>query len=92
MGLAVTTADPYSVGNSELVIGCLQAAIVEERDLHRRVRGQAPMEEMLDLRMRGGNIGLRAYGYDLFVELLVGDAGRNAHPAIRRKGTASRER
>src|SRR5262249_49835639 len=32
-------SDPFSIGDGELVIGCLQTTVVEQRDLDRRIGG-----------------------------------------------------
>src|SRR5262249_56893382 len=57
---------------AELVVARLQAAIVEERDLNRRVRRQPACEQAFDRGTRQRRIFTCAYGDDVFFQFVAG--------------------
>ncbi len=85
-------ADPDRFGDPEFVIGRLQAAIVEQRDLYRRFGGQRSSHQMPHARVDRGSIVLRLDGDDVLAQFLTRNVGRDTQAAVRRKGLTGRER
>src|SRR5262249_26943469 len=86
-----TLSDPFSIGYGELVVCRLQSAVVEQRDLNRRVGRERASEKAAD--GGGCSLGLlrRAKRGCVLVELLLRDRRDDAHARIRREPGASRK-
>jgi hypothetical protein len=61
--------DPRRLGEAELVIGGLKVAIVQQRDLHRGIRGQRPPQQALEPGARFRGRRRRAQRRHVLVEL-----------------------
>ncbi len=78
-------SDPAGFGNGELVVGGLQAAVVQERDLHRRVRRQGPAQQAHHDGARVRRIIRCPDRARILVEVACRDIGDRAHPAVGRE-------
>ncbi len=70
------------------VIGRLQASIVEERDLHRRVGAERRVKQARDFAPRERRILGGADPHHVFVEASAGDCRHRAHPPVGREALA----
>src|SRR5262245_18468451 len=84
-------SDPFSIGYGELVVCRLKAAVVEQRDLDRRVGGERAVEKAANC--GSGGLGLlgRADSGRVLVEFLLRERRDHAHARIWRKPGASRK-
>src|SRR5262249_30484941 len=84
-----TLSDPFGVDYGELVVCRLQTAVVEQRDLDRRVGRERASEKAPDC--GGCSLGLpgRADRSRVLVELPLRDRRDDAHARIRRKPGAT---
>ena len=77
-------------GNPEFVVGGLQPAIVEQRNLHSRIGGQWLAQQNHHLGAGGGGLGGRPNRGYVLVEFATGDSGHKVHAAVGRHGLARR--
>jgi hypothetical protein len=84
--------DGESLGDAEPVIGRLEAEIVEERDLHRCVGAERPVQQPRHPRAHRSGILRRADLHDVLVQSGARDCGHHVHTAVRREGPARAER
>src|SRR5204863_2589887 len=84
-------SDSFGIGDGELIVRRLQTAIVEQRDLDRRVGGEGAAEQVPN--GGAGRLGFlgRADGGRVLVELLLGDRRNDSHACIGREPGASRK-
>ena len=68
----------------------LQAAVLEQRDLHGAVRRQRALQEILDPLLDGEGLGLAGDLDDVLVQLGVGDRLRGGEPGIGARTRRSR--
>jgi hypothetical protein len=84
--------DGNSLGDAEPVIGRLQAEIVEERDLHRGVGAERPVQQFRRARTHRGRVLRRPDLHDVLVQAGARNRGHHFHPAVRRESPARAER
>ena len=84
-------SDPFGVGYGELVVCRLQTAVVEQRDLDRRVGRERASEKAADCGSCSLGLLRRANRGRVLVELLLRDCRDHAHARIRREPGASRK-
>ncbi len=82
---------PFGIGYGELVVCRLQTAVVEQRDLDRRVGREHAPEKAAHPGARGFGLLGRADRSRVLVELLLGDRRDDAHARIWREPGASRK-
>ena len=73
------------LGERQFVIGRLQALVVEQRDLDRRVYGQRAGQQSLHLAAGLRGVVRRAHEGGVLPDCLAGDVGDQRHAAIRRE-------
>jgi hypothetical protein len=83
--------DHLGFGDAQRIVGRLQAAIVEQCDLHGGVRGQRPAQQGLDPCPRRMSVVGGPDGGYIFAKLAAGNACNEVHAAIRREGLATGE-
>ena len=83
--------NPDRLGDAEFVVGRLQAAVIEQGDLHGRIRGQGSLEQAFDFGACRCFVLLGADRDDVLVEGLPGNIGRHRHSAVLRKCLAGSE-
>jgi len=77
--------------NAKFVISCLQALVVQQSDLDRRVRGERCSQQIPRALARLSHIIIRPNLYDIATELGCGRGLNLIHAAITRKGGAAAE-
>lgn len=82
----------FGFGRSELSEGGLQAAIIQQCDLHGVVDAKRPAQKLLHAGVDLGGIRVGLNARDVLAEFRRGDGLNRAHASVRRKARATAQK